>query len=225
MNNTEESSPRIAYKGFDQNLRCRGFQYEVGQEYVHAGEIRMCGAGFHACSMPLDVFGYHPPSSARYALVEQDGEVIEGDDKNVSSVLRVRAEVGIADLIKAHVDLVWRKVTKTSRTHVEGNREAATATGYSSASSATGYSSASLTTGSFSTSRTVRTDACDSKEAVAIGVGYQNQASAPAGSWIVLAERNDGMEIVCIKAAKAGQDVKADTLYRLVDGEFVEAPE
>ncbi len=32
----------IAYKGFDKNLRCKDFQYEVGKTYHHTGEIKMC---------------------------------------------------------------------------------------------------------------------------------------------------------------------------------------
>lgn len=29
----------IAYKGFDENLCCKGFQYEIGKEYEQEGEI------------------------------------------------------------------------------------------------------------------------------------------------------------------------------------------
>ena len=37
-----EENKIIAYKGFDENLCCRGFQYEIGKEYVHEGEIECC---------------------------------------------------------------------------------------------------------------------------------------------------------------------------------------
>jgi hypothetical protein len=52
--------------------------------------------------------------------------------------------------------------------------------------------------------------------------GYNSKAKASEGSWIVITERNDDYEILDIKTAKAGQDVKADTWYKLVNGEFVE---
>jgi hypothetical protein len=53
--------------------------------------------------------------------------------------------------------------------------------------------------------------------------GHKSKASASDGSWVVLVERNDDYEIIDVKTAKAGRDIKADTFYELVDGEFVEA--
>jgi hypothetical protein len=37
------------YKGFDKNLCCRGFQYEVGKEYDLGHEESVCSDGFHFC--------------------------------------------------------------------------------------------------------------------------------------------------------------------------------
>lgn len=45
-----------SYKGFDKNMQCRGFQYEVGKEYEMDGEIKCCNRGFHACKYPLEVW-------------------------------------------------------------------------------------------------------------------------------------------------------------------------
>ena len=61
------------------------------------------------------------------------------------------------------------------------------------------------------------------KNSVAMASGYAGKAKAAAGSWIVLAERNDDGEILTMRCAKAGDEIKADTYYRLVNGEFVEA--
>ena len=35
----------VAYKGFDENLRCGGFQYEIGKEYEQKDEIKCCSSG------------------------------------------------------------------------------------------------------------------------------------------------------------------------------------
>ena len=45
------------YKGFDKDLRCREFQYEIGKEYSE-DEAICCIKGFHFCENPMDVFEY-----------------------------------------------------------------------------------------------------------------------------------------------------------------------
>ncbi len=61
-------------KGFNKDLKCRNFQYEIGGEYEEP-EAVACMRGFHFVENPLDVFGYYPPADSRYAEVEGDGEV------------------------------------------------------------------------------------------------------------------------------------------------------
>ena len=65
-----------SYKGFDKNLKCRDFQYEIGKEYEMDGEIRVCNRGFHACESPFEVFDHYSMigSSGNYAQIDSTGE-------------------------------------------------------------------------------------------------------------------------------------------------------
>lgn len=95
-----------AYKGFDKNLKCRGFQYEIGKEYEEKEAIA-CKKGFHACTNPLNVLQYYPPCyENRYCEVEQDGEFSEnGDDSKVASTkIKISNEISLEELIQAAID-------------------------------------------------------------------------------------------------------------------------
>ena len=48
--------PLKTFKGFDKDLKCLGFQYEVGKEFEIDGDIKCCNRGFHSCENPLEVF-------------------------------------------------------------------------------------------------------------------------------------------------------------------------
>ena len=107
-----EENKIIAYKGFDKNLCCRGFQYEIGKEYVQEGEIECCESGFHACTNPFDVLDYYPSDSRnRFCVVEQSGTIKTGNDdtKQASSKIKITAEIGMAGLFKAGVEWIKEK--------------------------------------------------------------------------------------------------------------------
>ena len=85
-----------AFKGFDENLRCRGFQYEIGKEYEEE-TASLCNRGFHACEHPLDVLGYYPPADSRYCEVEIEAtdERTNEDTKICGTKIKIGAEIGI----------------------------------------------------------------------------------------------------------------------------------
>ena len=103
-----EEKKIIAYKGFDKNLKCRGFQYEVGKEYEMSGRIACCERGFHACESPLEVFGHYDMLNSRFAEVEQSGKIDkeENTTKVCSSKIKVKAELKLADIINLGVEWI-----------------------------------------------------------------------------------------------------------------------
>ena len=107
-----EENKIIAYKGFDENLKCRGFQYEVGKEYEHDGEVECCRSGFHACTNPFDVLDYYDANGKnRFCVVEQSGTIKseDKDSKQSSSKIKIKAEIGIAGLFKTGVEWIKEK--------------------------------------------------------------------------------------------------------------------
>ncbi|KCB52621.1 hypothetical protein L537_3386 [Bordetella hinzii 1277] len=141
-----------SYKAFNADLTCTGgdkpFQYEVGKTYEMKGPIKACDRGFHACEYPLNVFDYYPPAGSRFALVEQGGKISrEGSDtKLASSRITIKAEIGLAGLIKAAIEYTFSRAKPEGET-ATGTRGAASATGYQGAASATGYQGAASATG------------------------------------------------------------------------------
>ena len=148
------------YKATDKDMKCRGFQYELGKTAEAESDIELCEKGLHACEMPLDVLGYYAPGDgSRYFEAELDDVNSEkrGDDtKRVGKKLTLSAEIGIPGLVKAQVeyvkaqcdfDNVIKKANAEKNNHVNGERGAASATGERGAASATGWSGAASATG------------------------------------------------------------------------------
>ena len=110
-----------SYKGFDKDMQCRGFQYEVGKEYNMDGEIKCCNRGFHACKSPLEVWDYYDMLNSRFAEVEQSGNIDEEEKstKICSSRIKIKAELKLADIINICVE--WLKdITSPSKVKADG---------------------------------------------------------------------------------------------------------
>ncbi|MGC3338459.1 DUF7666 domain-containing protein [Pseudomonas aeruginosa] len=210
-----------AYKGFKQDLTCRGYQFEIGGTYKHEGEVEACASGFHSCEYPLDVFGYYAPGESRFAIVKASGQLSRHDDdsKIASATLVVEAEISMPTMISRAIDWVMSKVDKSVEQTVVG--ETASNTGNRSAASNTGYQSAASNTGNYSAAEV------SGKESVAASLGIEGRARASAGSAIVLCHRDDEGRLIHIRASKVGENgVEPDTWYQLnAEGEFVEFDE
>ena len=148
------------YKATDKDMKCRGFQYEIGKTAEVDGDAKLCERGLHACEMPLDVLGYYAPGDgSRYFEAELEdarSEKRSDDTKRVGKKLTLSAEIGIPGLVKAQVEYVKaqcdfdnaiNKADAENENHATGERGAASATGWSGAASATGESGAASATG------------------------------------------------------------------------------
>ena len=144
-----------AFKGFNKDLTCRGYQYEEGKEF-HTERAECCDTGFHACEYPLDCFGYYDPAHSVFHEVELSGEMDKsGDNTKVCATdIKIGARLSIAGLVKMAIDFTMSKVNKEAGSDerhgfasATGDYGASSATGYKGASSATGYKGASSATG------------------------------------------------------------------------------
>ena len=211
------------YKGFDKDLKCRGYQYEIGKTHEMDEDVELCERGFHAVpaeNSPLDVFGFYAPTDDngipnRFCEVEASGTIKKSNDKIAASKLKVVAEIGIVGIVKAHVEWVLARVKKDNKksAHKDEDNTIATNTGNKSAATNTGDYSAAEVSG---------------KESVAIVTGKESKARGALGCWLVLTERGewDGetYPIIEVRAVKVdGKEIKPNVWYELSGGMVVEA--
>ena len=222
-----------SYKGFDKNMQCRGFQYEVGKEYEMDGGIKCCNRGFHACKSPMEVWNYYDMLNSRYAEVEQSGKIEkeENSTKVCSSRIKIKAELKLADIINIGVE--WLKdITSPSKVKADGalndNGDRRKQIGSSGDYAKIGSSGNSAKIGSSGYSAKIDSTGEDT---VIMCAGNSSIAKAKVGSWITLAEWKWSDEKkrdvpACIKTEYVdGKNIKADTWYQLKNGKFVEVKE
>lgn len=202
-----------AYKGFKNDMTCRGFQYEEGKEY-HEERALCCDTGFHACEYPLDCFKYYEPADSVYHEVEQTGDIdkSEGDSKVASTEIKIGAKIGIPGLVQAAIEYTSKRCEKKAENHNTGDR---------GASSNTGNCGASFSTGEESTSY------AGCVNSVAAALGLNAKAKGVKGAYIICAEfetDNDGNYM--IKGIQLhqvdGEKIKEETYYQLIDGVMTE---
>ena len=198
----------IAYKGFDKDFKCRGFQYEVGKTYEMDGNIACCSRGFHACESPMEVFDYYDMLTSRFAEVEQSDNIDKEavSTKTCSSCIKIKAELKLADIINLGVE--WLKEI-TAPSKIKANNSSND--GDYAKIGSSGYSAQIYSSGQYS---------------VIMCAGYDSKAKAAIGSWITLAEWKrigDVWKPICVKTEQVdGKRIKADTYYKLIDGKFEE---
>jgi hypothetical protein len=143
-----------AIKGFNHDMTCLGFQFEIGKEYSVPGKVVPCKKGFHACPVdtvdPMRVFGFYPPGKSRYCIVEQGGEIVpHGDDKAASATIFVRKEISISEIIDRAVAYRLKNTKATGKTSNSGDYGAASNSGDYGAASNSGYYGAASNSGDY----------------------------------------------------------------------------
>lgn len=201
-----------AYKGFDKDLKCRGFQYEVGKEYEE-GSAELCKKGFHACENPLDTFRYYRPTDSRYCKVDVDdnGERNSDDSKVCGKHIKIGAEIGLKGVINAGVRFVFDKCESATEENASGLRGNAAASGDSGTAAVTGCHGKASAIG---------------KQCIAVAWGQDSLARGSVGNWLVVSERDDDGNIIDAKIVMVdGEVVKENTWYTLQNGEISEVEE
>ncbi|EGG4252341.1 hypothetical protein HIX57_003172 [Salmonella enterica] len=212
----------VTFKGFNKDLKCRDFQFEIGKTFHHDGKVEACGSGFHACECPFDVFSYYPPAESRYAETISFGITDSeegGDTKIASSSITIKDELTLPQFIQHGIEWIWSKIDKSLEQQIiSGDRSAATNTGNRSAATNTGDWSAATNTGNRSAAEV------SGSQSVAASLGIEGKARASEGGAIVLCYRYEDGELIHIRASKVGENgIMPDTWYQLdEDGEFVE---
>ena len=213
-----------AYKGFDKNLQCRGFQYEIGETY-REDYADLCTTGFHACENPLDTFGYYAPGrGSRYCEVELD-EVTDqrasDDTKRCGRVIKIGAELSVAQICKLHFEYVKAHCNPADST-AAGDRESASAGNWGSASAGEQGSASAGEQGRASAGEQGSASAGEHGIAAVRG----GKVKGGLGCAICCTELNDDGENIAIAAAIVdGSTIKADTWYTVKNGNFVEVEE
>ena len=228
----------LAYKGFNSDLTCRGFQYAEGETYEHDGTVDVCASGFHACTQPLHVLRYYPPNTSTYHLVEMEDVKVgaDGDSKVASRKITIGAKISLAGLIEAQVKWVTERAKPVKGSTTKADNGAATASGWSGAATASGWYGAATASGesgaatasgwSGAATASGRSGAATAsgEESIAITTGKDGRARGITGTWIVLTERDNDWHILEVRAVHVdGDTIKPDTYYTLRGGQVVEA--
>lgn len=127
------------YKGFDENLKCRDFQYEIGKVYaIDKTDLKICKKGFHFCYDLNDIGDFYPFPTVesqdifginykknRYCEVEILGTVETADSKSVTDIIKIVRELTETEVIeirnKKYWDAAWELQQKNPQFLIGGS--------------------------------------------------------------------------------------------------------
>ena len=243
-----------AYKAFNKDMTCRGFQFEEGKEYEEQNAV-LCESGFHACENPLDCWEYYDMFNSNIHEVELDDVSDERneDTKVCAKKIKIGVKMSLFDIVKASIEYVknsvelnkkndisnsdnlaqlassddWAKLAISgnwAKLAISGNWAQLASSGELAQLASSGDRAQLASSGNGAIIKST------GKNSVIVCSGYDNKASAKKGSWITLTEWKQNEEEdwipVCVKTEQVdGVRIKEDVLYTIKNGEFVEAEE
>jgi hypothetical protein len=221
------------FKGFDQNLKCRGFQYAVGETYQTTDAV-LCESGFHACENPLDVLNYYPPGTSRYAEVTLSDVCAKrkGEDTKVcAKAITIVRELSHKEFVAAcSVYMNSQEIESQAKGNYghasaagyRGHASAAGNYGHASAAGEGGHASAAGYRGHASAAGNYGHASAAGEQSVAASLGIESTACAAGNcKYIVLTEYQDG-KLLGVKVGEVGKDIEVNKTYCLRNGQFVE---
>ena len=216
-----------AFKGFNKDLTCRGFQYKVGETYEEE-KAELCNAGFHACESPVACLQHYSPATSVYHEVELEDVSNEkdADTKRVGKKITIGAEIGVPEICRLTFEYVKEHCTNENNAEAgnpatAGNAGAATAGKYGAA---TAGDNGAATAGEYGAA-TSRGKSATGRQGLSVARGNNVRVKGGIGAVLVIAEENDYSVKEFATAIVDGKDIKADTWYKLENGKLVEADE
>lgn len=200
------------YKAFEPGMICKGKQYQENTDYEEEGG-EICEKGMmHYCVNPFEVLNFYPLVNdsgkvSDFAAVKSLEEPVSGDNgKFATKKLHIGVKLGLPGFVKACIDYLKEEtiVNAPNSTVSSGDSAQIGSSGYYAKIESAG------------------------EDSVICCAGHGSAVNAKAGSWITLAEweyseAKNGCVPKCVKTEYVdGERIKADTWYKIIDGEFTE---
>jgi len=236
---TKKSKSITAFKGFNKDLKCRDFQFEIGKTFAHEGEVKACNSGFHSCVNPMDVLSYYQiidnsGEINRFAIVEASKSISKGtdDSKIASAEITIKAELMFPEFINKAVQSVINLCAKkassgnsaqqassgdNAKQASSGNYAKQASSGYNAKQASSGDNAKQASSGNYAQ------QASSGNNCIIVNAGLNGKAKIGPSGCIVLSRWSKSEKRYRVSVGYEGENIKKDTWYTLDDeGNFVE---
>ena len=226
------------YKAFEPGMICKGKQYQENTDYEEEGG-KICEKGMmHYCVNPFDVLNFYPLVNdngkiSDFATVKSLEETVSGDGgKFATKKLHIGVKLGLAGFVNACIDYIKKEtiVNAPSSTVESDSAKIGSSGDYAQIGSSGDYAQigSSGNCAQIGSSGNYAQIESAGEDSVICCSGDASIVKAKLGSWITLAEwkYSDEKNRMVPQFVKTefvdGEKIKADTWYKLFNGEFTE---